>query len=191
MTVLHWVRHGPTHARTMIGWTDMPADLSDTARLARLSAFLPDAVPLLSSDLTRAVTTADALETPRRPRQPHRAALRELHFGDWEDRTFAEVTARHPARIAAFWKNPGPTLAPGGESWDILSARVGAVADDFAARGQDAIIVAHFGAILTQIQRARGQGPAQAFAQPVEPLSVTRLRWDGRVWHAELVNHCP
>lgn len=38
---LWWVRHGPTHAKTFIGWTDRPADLSDTAALARLAAFLP------------------------------------------------------------------------------------------------------------------------------------------------------
>jgi alpha-ribazole phosphatase len=41
MTRLWLVRHGPTHARTMVGWTDLPADLSDVAALARLSAHLP------------------------------------------------------------------------------------------------------------------------------------------------------
>ncbi|MCX8953857.1 histidine phosphatase family protein, partial [Ruegeria sp. NA] len=36
MTRLHLVRHGPTHAKTMVGWSDLPADLSDTAALRRL-----------------------------------------------------------------------------------------------------------------------------------------------------------
>ena len=31
-----WVRHGPTHRKEMVGWSDVPADLSDTAALARL-----------------------------------------------------------------------------------------------------------------------------------------------------------
>ena len=47
----------------MVGWTDLPADLSDLAALTRLNAHLPDA-PVISSDLSRAVTTADAL-SPR------------------------------------------------------------------------------------------------------------------------------
>ena len=37
MTRLWWVRHGPTHAKAMVGWRDLPADLSDTAALARLA----------------------------------------------------------------------------------------------------------------------------------------------------------
>ena len=43
----------------MIGWTDLPADLSDTARIARLSNYLPHA-PVISSDLSRARDTAPA-----------------------------------------------------------------------------------------------------------------------------------
>ena len=32
---LWWVRHGPTHEKAMTGWRDVPADLSDTAAIAR------------------------------------------------------------------------------------------------------------------------------------------------------------
>ncbi len=49
----YWVRHGPTHAKAMIGWTDLPADLSDTAKLARLEAMLPTGGKVVSSDLSR------------------------------------------------------------------------------------------------------------------------------------------
>ncbi len=191
MTVLHWVRHGPTHAKTMVGWTDKPADLSDTAAIARLSAFLPMEARLVSSTLTRAVQTAAVLETPGRARLPADARLREIHFGAWEDRSFAEISAGEPEAIAAFWQRPGPTCAPGGESWDMLSTRVSTAADALAELGGEVIVVAHFGAILSQVQRARRQGPETVFAQPIAPLSVTRLRWDGAAWHEELVDHCP
>lgn len=189
MTTLHWVRHGPTHVKTMIGWTDKPADLSDQAAIARLSAALPEAAPLISSDLTRAVTTADALASAHRPRLAHAPQLRELHFGAWEDRSFAEVDAEAPDAIKAFWTSPGDVAAPGGESWNALSARVSAMADALAQRGGDVIVVAHFGAILTQVQRARRQSAQQAFAQKIEPLSLTRLQWDGAAWQEVLVNH--
>ena len=66
MTTLWLVRHGPTHAKAMIGWTDLPADLSDAGAIARLRAALPDA-PIVSSDLIRAVTTADDQTTATTP----------------------------------------------------------------------------------------------------------------------------
>lgn len=191
MTVLHWVRHGPTHAKTMIGWTDRAADLSDLDRIARLNAYLPEAAQVISSDLTRAVTTADTLASPTRPRLPHDASLREIHFGAWEDRRFDDISATDPDGIKAFWEQPGPTRAPGGEGWDDLTNRVNTVADRLAAQGGEYIVVAHFGAILTQIQRARGQSTTEVFAQTVDPLSVTRLRWLGGRWIEEVANHCP
>ena len=61
MTTWHWIRHGPTHQKNFTGWRDVPADLSDTAAVARLSAHLPGTALVISSDLTRSVTTASAL----------------------------------------------------------------------------------------------------------------------------------
>jgi alpha-ribazole phosphatase len=48
-----WVRHAPTHETAMTGWRDVPADLSDVARIQRLSDYLPQGAVLLSSDLHR------------------------------------------------------------------------------------------------------------------------------------------
>ncbi|MEJ1993014.1 MAG: phosphoglycerate mutase family protein, partial [Maritimibacter sp.] len=61
MSRITLVRHGPTHQKNFVGWRDVPADLSDTAALARLSAALPDSAALISSDLIRAIATADAV----------------------------------------------------------------------------------------------------------------------------------
>lgn len=185
---LYLVRHGPTHAKTMVGWTDMPADLSDTAALARLSACLP-AAPVISSDLSRAVTTADAIAGPR-PRLPHDAALREIHFGDWEGRSFAHAEAEYPALIRAFWDSPGAVAAPGGESWDDLCARVWRAVDGHPGP-RDLIIVAHFGAILAVLQRALGVSAAQVFAQKIDNLSLTEVGWTGSRWHPGRINHLP
>ena len=59
-TTWWWVRHGPTHADVLAGWTDIPADLSDVSQLSRLSSFLPERAVVISSDLSRASKTADA-----------------------------------------------------------------------------------------------------------------------------------
>ncbi|MGO4914031.1 histidine phosphatase family protein [Pseudogemmobacter sp. W21_MBD1_M6] len=188
MTTIWWVRHGPTHARTMVGWTDLPADLSDTGRLSRLEAFLPDAAVVVSSDLRRAVATADAIQGDRL-RLPHLASLREIHFGAWENKTFAEVEAQDAALIRAYWDSPGDIRPPQGESWNDIALRVKAAVDDLIAQGHDHIIaVAHFGVILTQVQRALGLTAYKTLSHKIDNLSVTEIRFSTGRWDAGPIN---
>lgn len=190
MTRLWWVRHGPTRAREMIGWTDRPADLTDLAALERLRDRLPAEAPIVSSDLIRAVATAEALG-PHRCRPPL-PALREIHFGDWEGLRFAEAEARDADLIRRFWQEPGTVAAPGGESWGALQARVnGAVDALLAAHDGDLIVVAHFGVILTQVERARRISTIEAFAQKIDPLSVTCIEHGPDAMRLLAVNHLP
>ena len=187
MTRFWLIRHGPTHAKTMVGWSDVAADLSDTAALARLKAHLPPNAPVLSSDLSRAVSTADALGP--RPRLPHEPALREIDFGAWELRTFADVEAEDPALIRAFWDTPGYIRPPGGESWNELTSRTWAALDRLQGRAPDVIVVAHFGPILAAIQRAAGLTALEVFANRIDNLSVTCLTLDPPRVYA--MNHLP
>lgn len=190
MTRLWLVRHGPTGARGMCGWTDLPADLSDLAALNRLALALPEA-PVVSSDLGRAVATADALAAGR-PRLPHDPGLREMHFGDWEMRTHAEVETEAPTLARALWEEPGEHAPPGGESWAALRARVDAALDRHLARGEaDLIAVCHFGPILATLQRARGVSARDILAQRIEPLSLSVVRAGPEGWRVEAVDHRP
>lgn len=188
MTTIWWVRHGPTHRTEMVGWSDVPADLSDTAALARLAAFLPQA-PVVSSDLARARATADAIQG-RRPRLPDAPGLREIHFGAWEMQTAEALYADDPETLTAYWDDPSHVRPPGGESFADLAARVDATVDSLATGG-DLIAVAHFGVILTQLHRARGGTVKEIMAQRVENLSVTALRLDAGSWRETLANHRP
>lgn len=193
MTTWHWVRHGPTHQKNFVGWRDVPADLSDDARIARLSGHLPQEALLISSDLIRASATADALAAPGRDRLPHDRALRELHFGLWDGLHFREVAERDPELSRAYWETPGDIAAPEGESWNQTAARVGAVVDrlNHAHPRAHIIAVAHFGVILTQVQRALQATPTEAMAHKIDNLSVTRLHHDAGQWTVEGINHCP
>ncbi len=170
----------------MTGWTDLPADLSDEVRLTRLSDYLPKA-PVVSSDLQRAVTTADAIERSR-PRLPNDPDLRELNFGDWETRRFGDI--KDEPLIRAFYETPGDVSAPGGECWNELCDRVNAAVERVSRNGPDVILVAHMGTILTQVQRALGLSAYDTFARKIDNLSVTCLSWDG-VWRLEVLNHRP
>ena len=192
VTRLWWVRHGPTHEKTMVGWRDVPADLSDTATLARLNAHLPQGALLISSDLIRATATADALALGRH-RLPHHPGLRELHFGEWDGQPWDAVAQSHPTLSRAYWEQPGDHAPPGGESWNAAAARVAAATDALIAAhpGRDIILVAHFGAILTQVQRALGCAAVDAFAHRIDNLSVTRIDRHVTGWDVRAINHLP
>ncbi|WP_170332306.1 histidine phosphatase family protein [Ruegeria arenilitoris] len=192
MTRLHLVRHGPTHAKTMVGWSDIPADLSDHAAIARLQAHLPSGGIVVSSDLSRAADTASAIEGTRR-RLPHHPDLREINFGTWELRPFADIEAENPELAFAYWDNPGEVRPPEGESWNQVCARVDAVIDGLIAEhtGSDLIVVAHFGVILTQVQRALAVDAQQAFSHRIDNLSVTEITDHGDRWSVERINHIP
>ncbi len=192
MTRFWWVRHAPTHEKAMTGWRDAPADLGDTAAVARLNAHLPTPAAVISSDLIRATATADAL-TENRRRLPHLPALREINFGEWDGRHWADIAETHPDLSRLYWEQPGDHAPPNGESWNAAATRATAAADQLLAehRGRDLIIVAHFGIILTQLARALDLTPHQALSHRINPLSVTCLAHDGIRWHARSINHAP
>lgn len=177
MTVIYWVRHGPTHEKVFVGHRDVPADLSDQGQIARLSAALPMNALVVSSDLARSVDTASAIQGSR-TRLPHRAGLREFDFGDWDGMHFADVAAKWPELSRAYWETPGDIAPPNGESWNAAQARVSA---DMAAviashPRRDIIAVAHFGAILSQVAHAANIAPYRALSHRIDNYSITEIQ---------------
>lgn len=190
MTTWHWVRHGPTHQKTFTGWRDVDADLGDADAISRLAAHLPDDALVISSDLTRSINTATALQGAR-TRLPHDPALREFHFGTWDGMHFSKVADWHPDLSRAYWEAPGDHAPPGGESWNASAARVAMAVRRIEAAypGRHIIAVAHFGVILTQVQAVLGITAHDVLAQKIDPLSVTTL--DRATGKAEVINHAP
>lgn len=191
MTRLFLIRHGPTHQTVFTGWRDVPADLSDTAAVARMRDHLPANAPVISSDLKRCVATADAIAGGR-VRLPHDADLREFDFGVWDGMGFEEVGIRYPVLSRTFWDEPGETTPPGGESWNTVAGRVSAaISRHQATHDGDLIVVAHFGAILCHIGAVTGRTPKDMIAQKIDPLSVSELHLNGGAWTLNGVNHLP
>ncbi len=192
MTRWWWVRHGPTHRKTMVGHLDVPADLSDTAAIARLDGYLPRGALLLSSDLIRARDTVLAVAKGRDPLRQH-VALREIDFGAWDGLDFAAITALAPDHARRFWEEPGDIAPPGGESWNAVAARVNRLVDEInsAYPGRDIVAVAHSGVILTQVQRATNSTAYAALGHKIDNLSVTDMAWDGASWQIGRINHLP
>ncbi len=192
MTTWWWVRHGPTHANSLVGWTDLPVDLSDLAAITRLNAHLPEDALVVSSDLSRSIATADAVQGSRE-RLDHTREIRELNFGDWENRTFKDVAETDPETSHAYWSNPGNVAPPNGESWNQTSERVSGYVKNMNVEhaGRNIIAVAHFGTILTQLQRAGRMSARSALSFKIDNLSVTRLEYTDPHWRVIGVNHLP
>ncbi len=152
---LYLLRHGETEFNVegrYQGQRDSPLTPRGRDQARRHGALLktlivePEAWRVVASPLGRAMATArivcaalglpeDAIETDAR--------LKEMAFGEWEGLTPAEIQARHPEAWAARCADRWHHLRPGGESYALLAARVGAFLRD--AQG-DAIVVGHGGA---------------------------------------------
>jgi Fructose-2,6-bisphosphatase len=187
MSRLWLIRHGSTHAKSFVGWSDLPADLSDRAAIARLEQALPQ-VPVISSDLSRAVDTASAIQAAR-PRLPHDLRLRETHFGDWELLQWSEIEARDGDLARRVFETPGDVAPPGGESWNAFSARVH---NGISALSGETIVVAHMGVILALLQKALRCTAFEALAYRVDPLSCTVIDCPEGLsgpWSCTQINH--
>lgn len=151
-TVLFW-RHGQTDYNVegrFQGQSDVP--LNDTGRrqaeeAARsLSALGPELI--VTSDLSRAAETAEALARLVGLDPVRDERLREAAFGRWEGSTRAEVADTWPEELAR-WASGADVAPPGGESRSESGMRVAAAVTDIIGSTDAATIaiVAH-GAVL-------------------------------------------
>lgn len=69
-------------------------------------------------------------------------ALTEISFGDWEGFTIAELRERDPQRVAAREHDKWHFLPPGGESYEMMAARMRAWYDGLVC---DTVAAAHGG----------------------------------------------
>ncbi len=194
-----WIRHAPVpDGRNIVyGQHDLDADCTDTESFRALAKILPADAVLVTSDLKRAVQTADAiraagLNLPAPQREP---ALREQNFGDWQGLTSAEFAALRDDVAAEYWRAPAFIRAPGGESFADVVARAAPAIMRLSAdhAGRDIIAVAHGGTIRAALALALGLSPERALAFSALHLGVTNLDYitglsEGDAWRISCVN---
>ena len=201
-TVTRWwfVRHAPVvgHEGRIYGSNDVPADVSDSATFCRLAGSLPDDGLLVSSHLSRAQHTAEALIGGglRCDGRIIEQDLGEQNFGHWQGRTWEDISAQEEAVGAhKFWTAPASHAPPGGESFHDVVERVGGVirrlTNDHS--GRDIIAVIHGGSIRAALAHALALDPEIALGFATEYLSTTRLdhvsgEGAGGNWRVAFVN---
>ena len=180
------VRHGETawNVDTRVqGNQDIPLNATGRWQATRMAEALVDEgiAAVYSSDLLRALTTAESLGAALGLPVVTDQRLRERGFGVFESHTFAEVEARWPVE-ARRWTQRDPEFAPeGGESLREVYARSIATVNQLAAAhaGQTIAVVAH-GGIMDCFYRAANRIDLQAKrAWPLGNASINRLLHTG------------
>ena len=162
MRLVLW-RHGQTvwnAERRFQGQTDIPLDETGQAQAERaarlLAALRPDLI--VSSDLSRAASTAAALARLTGLEVVLDKDLRERHGGGWEGLNDAEIRARYPAEHAS-WSPPD------GEPSPVVAERVAGalqrIADRLAEDERDgasglAVVASHGAALRLGMSRFLG-----------------------------------
>ncbi len=178
------IRHGQTDwniERRFQGHTDIPLNALGVEQAKKLSAFLNGSQisAVYSSDLTRALKTAEILADGRNLPVFQDQRLREINMGSWEGRTWPDVNEKLATEMEQLNADPVYGRAPGGESVAEVAERVTAFADEIAANhpGQIVMVVTH--GLTLGVLRSLASGTSLAKAREIIPenCTIVRVKW--------------
>lgn len=170
--ILHLVRHPPplVATGTCYGQLDLAASDVETAA-ERLRPLLPAGAPVWTSPLRRCRALAEVLH----PAPRIDARLAEMHFGDWEGRTWDAIG---PAALDAWAADLAGFAPPGGESALALQAR--ALAFVAGLEDGEAVLVTHAGVMRVLLAHWQGLLPAEWMRLVFSCGTVTTVELTGK-----------
>ena len=157
MKTLYIVRHGETDWNKMgkyQGITDVPLNENGLNQAKACGEALKDITfdRILSSDLSRALVTAETIRGNRTTPITVDKRLRELNFGDWEAMLFSDIESRWPGLIDEMYLRPHLVKVPNGESFKDLQDRAWAGLEEFLNENDEEetlLVKCHGGTIRT------------------------------------------
>jgi broad specificity phosphatase PhoE len=189
---LFLVRHGETELKSserLWGHTDVKLDalgLRQAERLRnRLAVEKMDVI--YSSNLQRALVTAETIASRHRLKVIACPELREYYYGKAEGLNYEEIRIRYPELYQALIEKSPSLRFPDGESVDDLAMRV----DQFTSRlkihtlEETVLVVAHFGVLRTLICRLLGAELRQRWQFHLDLASLSIMETNRR--KAELI----
>lgn len=184
------MRHGETAwnaERRIQGQIDIPLNATGQAQARRAALGLKGLsfAALYSSDLSRAVETADALASVLGLPVRRLPALRERRFGSFESLTYAEASARYPEHYARHKARDPEFDLSGGESLAVFARRVIDCVDTLVRRhgGEQVLIVTHGGVLDVLYRRATDRPLSAQRDFDLANAAYNWLEWDADRWH--------
>jgi alpha-ribazole phosphatase len=152
---LLWIRHGQTRENQLkqyIGHMNSPLNERGRKQAQLLRQRLKNIKVdrIYSSDLLRCMETIKEFAAERNVAVIPCSQLRELNFGLWEGKTYAEIMAEYPEQGRAWYEDPFSISPPGGETLHQLGSRVDQVIKRILGEwkaGETVALISHGGPI--------------------------------------------
>jgi alpha-ribazole phosphatase len=185
--LLRLLRHPATapSGERCIGQTDVALSAEGLAAIERIAEDAARTKParILSSDLRRCRTLADAIAARLDICPEPDAIWREVNFGAWENRTWDEIRSDDPHTLAEWMEHFVTVAPPGGESFHQLQSRVVSALQKIDPEPFDSLlVVTHAGVIRAAVCAFSDLPLRRAFELEVSCGSTTCLRWKDDDW---------
>lgn len=154
MTRVIFVRHGETlwnHSKRYQGHSDIPLNEKGLQQAKMVAQRLKNESirAVYSSDLTRAVQTAEAIAEPHSLQTVALPELREVNFGLWEGLRYEEIMAAWPEVLSAIYSRPGTDRIPGGESfYEVQERTARGLKKCIAGHSEETIVIVSHGGTM-------------------------------------------
>ena len=193
MTRIILIRHGET-AWNKVGRLQGTSNVLLSPEGIRQAKLLAQHAPfhsvdaIYSSDLSRAVTTAEILAEKFNLPVIQERGFRETNFGDWEGKLFTELMVVDG--FEKFFTQPDRVHPPNGETFLECQARVLTSLEEIVADspGQSVVIVSHGAVIRLMLCAALELPIRKMWAINQVNMAVNIIRVDGGNITIELVN---
>ena len=193
--IIYLVRHGKIETegdqRCYIGQSDILLDAAGIKQAERMRERLAKAgaKAIYCSDLIRSRQTAEILAKSCQCPIFVRTDLREIHLGEWEGLSFAEVIRRFPEKFEARGKDIAYYRIPGGESFADCSQRaLGAFQEILEKTEEASIIVGHAGINRLILCGLLGMPISNLFRIGQDYACINVIQYNGAMVQVKLMN---